>query len=355
MAYDTVANIVSDAAVELGLGSVSDVYGSTDSSIIQLRTLLKSAGRDLVLERDWTHLQAEALIMTRAAWAASTHYYDSNTSVAWQGGSAYVVGDIVLNNAALYVCTTAGTSGTGSGPYVVGTGIVDGTAIWSYLNSGDSSAVVRGGYYYTCSTDGTSGTVGPCGQLVGGQETDGSVVWACSGLAGDYALPAGFRKMLPSTNWNRSTSWPMGGPVSPQGWQMLKARMMGATFSMLYRIVGGVLRFYPDSDTTAGQLLAYEYMSKFWVSATGLTAPTTDAPTANSDIIYFDPLLMTKRIKRDWLANKGFDATEAKREYAAAYSKIANTDNSAPVLSLSGGASVPLLGDMNIPFTGYGS
>lgn len=51
--YDTAANIINEAAIELGLGSVSDAYGSTDANITQLRTLLKSVGRSLVWRYAW--------------------------------------------------------------------------------------------------------------------------------------------------------------------------------------------------------------------------------------------------------------------------------------------------------------
>lgn len=59
MAYDTVANIVSDAAVECGLDAPVDVYGSEDAAVVQLRTHLKSLGRRLVKHWMWSHLLQE--------------------------------------------------------------------------------------------------------------------------------------------------------------------------------------------------------------------------------------------------------------------------------------------------------
>lgn len=67
MAYEAVSVIVSDAAVELGLGAITDVFASTDPNVIQLRGLLKSAGRKLVRERIWKHLQLEYTFVTAAA------------------------------------------------------------------------------------------------------------------------------------------------------------------------------------------------------------------------------------------------------------------------------------------------
>lgn len=64
--YDTVLNIVSDVAVELGLGSLSAIYSSTDANVIQLRTLLKSTGRGLVLKTPWLQAVKEHTFVTDA-------------------------------------------------------------------------------------------------------------------------------------------------------------------------------------------------------------------------------------------------------------------------------------------------
>src|SRR5690348_1694823 len=72
--YDTVANVLSDTAVELGLGEVSDVYGSTDANIVQLRTLLKRVGRSLAKQRAWKQLIKEHTFTT-----TNTSTYDLPT------------------------------------------------------------------------------------------------------------------------------------------------------------------------------------------------------------------------------------------------------------------------------------
>jgi hypothetical protein len=64
--FDTVANVVSDAAVELGLDSVSDVYAASDANVIQLRTLLKTVGRGLQRMRRWSHLTFRTTFSTGA-------------------------------------------------------------------------------------------------------------------------------------------------------------------------------------------------------------------------------------------------------------------------------------------------
>lgn len=66
MAWDTAANILNDAAAELGLltTDLADPYASTDQSIIQLCRFLKGVGQALVDEYDWPHLQKTRTIST---------------------------------------------------------------------------------------------------------------------------------------------------------------------------------------------------------------------------------------------------------------------------------------------------
>lgn len=62
--YDTAANVINDAAVELGLGAVSDPYAETDENFVQLRYLLKTLGRELFLRNGWLQGQREHVFVT---------------------------------------------------------------------------------------------------------------------------------------------------------------------------------------------------------------------------------------------------------------------------------------------------
>lgn len=54
-------------------------------------------------------------------------------TVAWAASTAYAVGALALNDSGKsYICTTAGTSASSGGPTGTGTGIADGTAVWSF-------------------------------------------------------------------------------------------------------------------------------------------------------------------------------------------------------------------------------
>jgi hypothetical protein len=62
--YDTAANILSDVAVEVGLGAVATPYASTDANVVQLRTLLKSTGRTLVRKLPFLQATKEHTLTT---------------------------------------------------------------------------------------------------------------------------------------------------------------------------------------------------------------------------------------------------------------------------------------------------
>ena len=223
MAFDTAGNIINDAAVEVGLSSVSNPYTSMDPNFIQLRTLLKTCGRELLHTRDWTHLRKE----------------------------------------------------------------------------------------YTFTT-------------VAGTDT--------------YALPADFHNMYDQTWWNRTNRLPVGGPLSAQEWQYLKARLVGVVFTVLFRPMNQQIKIYPDgADTPGGYTIAFEYNTSYWVSVAATpTTLTADAPAASTDTLWFDPVLLLRYLKLNFLKAKGFDTSAAQAEFDLTLERVKGDDSISPILSLNG-------------------
>ena len=301
--WDTAGNIVNDAATELGLQSFqaksADPFGSADPNIGRLCQLLKSVGRDIQRQRGWTHLQGVCVLLT------------------------------VANQA-------------------------------------------------------------------------------------QYDLPPDFGSMTNQTGWNRTNRMPLGGPLSPQEWQYLSGQLAGIVFTVLFRPMQGKLLLYPDTSTPGGYTLAYEYASRWWCqSATvnaygasqwlpstayaagayvtnqgrvylcgtagtsGTTGPTgtgsaiadgtavwgfvaasgSDNPTASSDVVLFDPQLVTRALKLAYLRSVGMDSTAAEEDYLAAWAQATAEDTPARVLDLGQPKllRVPLIGDQNIPITNFGT
>lgn len=304
--FDTAGNIVNDAAVELGLlpfsGKLADPFASLDANIGQLCQFMKSVGQDLLNAKQWTQFQQS------------------------------------------YVFTTAVPS-----------------------------------------------------------------------LA-HYPLPSDFQMMIDQTGWNRTNRLPLGGPLSPQEWEYFKARLVGVVFTVLFRPMQQQLWLYPDTNTPGGYVISFEYRSRFWAqsataqvslanlwgpwepgathglgdivtnggaiyvstvaSTSGTYSPTgtgndiddggvtwnyvsasgQEFPTASTDLVLFDRQLFLRGLKLAWRKEKGFDTSAAQDEFDSTLAQVMGNDAAAPVLSLNSSAfEEPLLGEGNIPLTGFGS
>jgi hypothetical protein len=244
MAWPTAGEIINDAGVEVGLNSVTDPFSSYDGNYVQLRTLLKSCGRELVQARNWTYLRKE-------------HTFT----------------------------TVLGTS--------------------------------------------------------------------------TYAMPTDMLRMYDQSGWNRTNRLPLGGPLSPSEWQYLKARLVGVVFTVLFRPMNQLINLYPDTDTPGGYVIAFEYGSKYWLSSAATpTVLSKEAPTASDDLVWFDPLLITRALKLAFLKAKGLDTTAAEQDYAATLNAAMGMDNPGKVLNLNRTSMDPsnvLVGGQSVPITGFGS
>lgn len=175
----------------------------------------------------------------------------------------------------------------------------------------------------------------------------------------NYALPTDFKRMIPQTGWNRTNRLPLGGPLSPQEWQFLKARLVGVVFTVLFRPMLGQIYLYPDTNTPGGYVIAFEYDSKFWVSTDATpTVLSSEYPIASTDYVWFDRLLLVRKLKLDFLKAKGLDTTAAEQDYAQTLNKCLAADNPGKMLSLNHGFQDPSatpIGPQSIPITGFGS
>lgn len=169
-----------------------------------------------------------------------------------------------------------------------------------------------------------------------------------------YSMPGDFERWVNQTQWNRSSRLPLGGPVTPQGWQMLKTLNMSAAVQMFFRTEGPNLLVHP---VPAGvYTLALEYMSGWWVQADGSSSPSGDTNTDPLDTLLFEPMMLVQRIRRDFLDAKGFDSSAASNAYEAAYAAAAGQDEAAPILNLNHSPynRARLLDGSNVPPTGFG-
>jgi hypothetical protein len=123
-------------------------------------------------------------------------------------------------------------------------------------------------------------------------------------------IAPGFDYILNETEWNRSQFRPLGGPLSPQDWQQLKAFSATGPYPM-FRIWQGHLYLQPAP--AAGLTGAFEYMSLNWCQSSGGTGQSGWA--ADTDTGVLDETLMGMGVKWRFLQSKGLGYDEAFRDY----------------------------------------
>lgn len=174
------------------------------------------------------------------------------------------------------------------------------------------------------------------------------------GDTGFYSLPDDYRAMVNDTAWNRTTTFPLGGPVSSQQAQFLKARTISSTLFFPFRIIGSDLEII-GTLPAVGSVLALEYESDSWVKPATSSEPDADQATLSSDTIYFDPVLMLRALKYHWRGERGLDVTKALDDYRTSLA-AARSVVPLPVLDMAGPEEGRrMLDHWNVSDTGYGS
>lgn len=179
----------------------------------------------------------------------------------------------------------------------------------------------------------------------------------CQPGLGNYALPDDFSSMTPGTTWRKDQNFVPGyGTVSAQTWQYLVNVPIVGTINVIYREQMGGISVLPTP--TMPYSFTFEYVSRGWVTDAGNTGTYRDNVQVASDIVLFDPLLISRYLKMRWLKSTGFDASDATDEFNLLLDNRSSTDTSKPKLSAAGVLAplgAPLISIANIPQTGYGS
>lgn len=242
MAWDSAANIISDAAVELGLlaTDIAEPFDSTDPNIAQLCRLLKSVGQDMVRDFPWSHLQ-------------KTNVFTTSIGVE------------------------------------------------------------------------------------------------------QYQAPGDFARLVDQTAWNRTWVMPLLGPLNAQSWQYLKAWNVAGIAYRYFRVQGDIVLLH--NAPSSAEVLAYEYISSYWVQHLDDVEPTSEYPTSGEDTLHFDRRLLVCALKLRWKRAKGFDSTAEQEDYERALTRAQGGDGGAPILTVGGYRCGPerLIDACSIPDTGYGS
>ncbi|MGH2375672.1 MAG: hypothetical protein ACRDIC_19655 [bacterium] len=126
---------------------------------------------------------------------------------------------------------------------------------------------------------------------------------------GDITVIAanGFSYILNDTIWNRTLQWPIYGPLDAQDWQAIKGSFPAYPYSE-YRIRNNRLLLQPAP--AAGNILAFEYVTRFWIQSAN-----QDKFTADTDMPVFDDELMILSIIWRFKTAEGLNGGDAYAKY----------------------------------------
>jgi hypothetical protein len=134
------------------------------------------------------------------------------------------------------------------------------------------------------------------------------------------ALPSDYDRLpvMGVELWNRTTGQPYTGPTGLRTWGRIKGLGITSGSPGWWRLLGGALYITPAP--TAGQTLAFPYISKNWVSS------SKDHFTLDADTTLIPERLITLGIVWRYKANKGRDYAEDMASYEREVERACSRD-----------------------------
>ena len=256
MSY-TLLQLVDQMSAELGLTQPAAVIGSSNNQTVQILALANRLGKDLVRDYEWQRL---------------VQAYIWQTEVAVSTTGNITSGSRVITN----IPTTAGLA---VGNVVTGIGQTP----YAEILTIDSSTQVTLNAPVATSTSSVSMTF----------------------AKQDYDLPGGYDRMISDTNWDRTDHWRNLGTKSSQDWQFLQGGIISIGPRERYRIYNNKFRIFQALTTVYN--FSLEYVSNWWVCATGSDQGSKSAFTADTDTCVFPDDLMLAGLKFYFLKAKKLD------------------------------------------------
>lgn len=289
-------------------GMPETVIGNSNQDVVQTLALVNSAGDELAHERDW---QAQNI---QHIFTARYYTYTGNTTVD-------------------------STSVTGMSSVAV---ITTNPTYWM---------VTGAGIPQDCFITAASGTTVTLAQAATATATAVSLTFS----EVLFVVPTGFDRQIDRTHFDKSKHWEMLGPDTAQQRSWLRSGFISTGPRIRYWYMGGYFQIWPPLGAT--ESLSFEYVSKYWVTATAptLLTPTKQSFTVDTDTCIFPDALIRALIRLKYLEAKGFDTTAAYLKYTEQRDLAKANDSGSPTLSMSPRLSEYLITSQNVPDSGYGT
>ena len=303
----TMLQLCQQVYAEIGTRTVpSAIASSIDVDIVQMLALMNAVGYELQREWQWQALTQEY----RFTMATFSGTGNTTNGVALLTGVSPVIALANLNNY-----------------QITGNGIPQDTY----------GGVVSGGTTTALSNAATSNNTGSTYTFT---QTK-------------YPMPADYDRLIDGTQWDKSRHWQMIGPETMQQKEWLKSGYISTGPRIRYYLQGNTFQVWPPGGQT--DVLGFDYVSNYWVTVGGGSAPLKTSFTADTDTCVFPDRLMVLGTKLKYFEIKSFDTTALYRDYMRHLDIAKSSDQGAPTLSMAPMAAQVLINWNSVPDSGYGS
>jgi len=163
-----------------------------------------------------------------------------------------------------------------------------------------------------------------------------------------YDLPDDWSYFINQSQWDRTNHWPLLGPKTAAEWQWLKGGILSSGPRIRYRVFGDKFEIFPANNSGESEL-AMEYVSANWLQDANLANTGRQLVQSDSDIILFDPWLVSAYLKLKYWESKGLDTTAYTKDFVGLWDTKIGKSAGAPILTTAPRARSMLIGINNIP------
>lgn len=165
------------------------------------------------------------------------------------------------------------------------------------------------------------------------------------------AIPDDLDRWIANSMFDRTTRREVIGPITPQMWQAIKAQPQLNRVFLAWRERTGI--FYTSPTPTAGDTVAYEYVSANWVMAENGDLKSTF--TADTDVPLLADQMFVLGIRWRFLKSKGIDYAQDFDTYVRERQVQHAIDGGNGKLNITGRTLLNIWGYPNVPLGNFPS
>jgi hypothetical protein len=162
-------------------------------------------------------------------------------------------------------------------------------------------------------------------------------------------LPSDYQRPINQAEWDRSSHWPLMGPMTPQQMATIHSGIISDGPRTRFRLLGNTVELSPAS--AANQTFVFGYVSSGWVVHNDGTGTLTylTRPVGDADVAMFNDRLMVAGIKLRFNQAKGFDTVSFAEDFQVMLDDALAQDSGAQKLSMAAWPGTYLVGVQNVP------